>query len=238
MNKSEPMLRVLIRQHRIRNRVEELARMITNRFADVEELTVVSVLTGSFMFCADLIRLLPMKIKFATLTVTSYPGTATKSQGSQVGEHKLGDLRGKHVLVVEDILDTGGTLKLIVPMLKEQGAASVTVCVLLHKNLCNDGLSPEDYVGFNIPDEFVVGYGLDHDGYYRNLPEVCVLQSDASPIDNIYQSFAESASSLLQVDAVTKEHDESCAWLKSQRDPNQTWLQPCDCSVSRAKQKE
>ena len=91
---------------------------------------------------------------------------------------QLGDVRGRHVLLIDDILDSGGTLKLVVPLVKELGAETVKTCVLLRKDRPAARETPVDYVGFEIPDEFVVGYGLDYNDYYRNLPDIVVLKQD------------------------------------------------------------
>jgi hypoxanthine phosphoribosyltransferase len=91
---------------------------------------------------------------------------------------QLGDVRGRHVLIIDDILDSGGTLRLVVGLVKEMGAASVKTCVLLRKERQAARQMHVEYVGFEIPDEFVVGYGLDFDDYYRNLPDIVTLKRD------------------------------------------------------------
>jgi hypoxanthine phosphoribosyltransferase len=177
--------RVLISQGEIARRVRELAAQITadhsgNAGGGAEpEVTIVPVLTGAMIFCSDLIRQIPIPMKIGLLTVSSYPGKSLSTQGSQVLHNQLGDLRGRHVLVVDDILDSGGTLRLIVPMLKESGADTVRSCVLLRKDRPSAKATPVDYWGFEIPDEFVVGYGLDYNNYYRNLPDIVTLKADA-----------------------------------------------------------
>ncbi|MDB5325130.1 MAG: hpt, partial [Phycisphaerales bacterium] len=125
---------------------------------------------------ADLIREMPAKLKINLMTVSSYPGAALRTQGSNIVAKQLGDVAGRHVLLVDDILDSGGTLKLVVPVLQELGAASVRTCVLLRKDRETARVVQADYVGFDIPDEFVVGYGLDFDNVYRNLPDICTLK--------------------------------------------------------------
>ena len=180
--------RVLISQDRIALRVHELARQITDDHrrvipGDAEadddgELTIVPILTGAMIFCADLIRHIPMAMKIGLLAVTSYPGRSVRTQGSRVIGEMLGDLRGRHVLLVDDILDSGGTVRLVAGMLRESGAAGVRTCVLLRKDRPSAREVPVDYVGFEIPDEFVVGYGLDFDNYYRNLPDIVTLKRD------------------------------------------------------------
>ena len=147
---------------------------------DGGEVTIVPILTGAFIFCGDLIRQIPLPIQIGLLTVSSYPGASIRTQGSQVVGQQLGDISGRHVLLVDDILDSGGTVRLVVSLLRELGAASVKVCVLLRKDRASAKSVQADYVGFEIPDEFVVGYGLDYNNYYRNLPEIVTLRADVT----------------------------------------------------------
>jgi len=113
------------------------------------------------------------------MTVSSYPGASLATQGSQIIGKQLGDIRGRHILLVDDILDSGGTVRLVVPALKELGATTVKVCMLLRKDRPAAREVQCDYTGFEIPDEFVVGYGLDYNNYYRNLPDIVTLTSEA-----------------------------------------------------------
>jgi hypoxanthine phosphoribosyltransferase len=169
--------RVLIPADRIAARLDELGAQLNAEWAD-DEMTLVPVMTGSFIFAADIVRLLPRRMQLHLISVTSYPGTATSSQGASLEPTltKLpDDLAGRHVLVVDDILDSGRTLRLVVEALRQRGPACVKTCVLLRKQRPEAMDFPVDYVAFDIPDEFVVGYGLDYDGYYRNLPEIGVL---------------------------------------------------------------
>jgi hypoxanthine phosphoribosyltransferase len=173
--------RVLISQQQISRRVCELAEQITGDLASPEmenvEITIVPILTGAMIFCGDLIRQLPLKMRINLITVSSYPGASLRTKGSQILSEQLGDIAGRHILLVDDILDSGGTIKLVVPILKELGAASVKSCVLLRKDRPSARLVRVDYVGFEIPDEFVVGYGLDYNHYYRNLPDIVTLRA-------------------------------------------------------------
>jgi hypoxanthine phosphoribosyltransferase len=118
-------------------------------------------------------------MKIGLLTVSSYPGKSLQTQGSQVVGQQLGEVKGRHVVIVDDILDSGGTIKAVVPMVQSLGAASVKVCVLLRKDRPAAKEFFADYVGFEIPDEFVVGYGLDYNNYYRNLPDIVTLSPEA-----------------------------------------------------------
>ena len=174
--------RVLISQYQIMARIKEMAEQITRDHLQPgqpdSEITIVPILTGAMIFCGDLIRQLPMKMKIGLMTVSSYPGQSLRTQGSQLVGQQLGDIRGRHVLLVDDILDSGGTVQLVVPILRELGVASVKVCVLLRKDRPTAKQTQADYVGFEIPDEFVVGYGLDYNDYYRNLPDIVTLKSE------------------------------------------------------------
>ena len=173
--------RVLISRQRIAARVRELAIQITADHAPpavpaAAQITIIPILTGAMIFAADLIRQMPIAIRMGLLTVSSYPGSAVRSQGAAVLGQQVGDIRGRHILLVDDILDSGGTLRLVVPILQDLGPASVKTCVLLRKDRPSARQVQADYVGFDIPDEFVVGYGLDYDNYYRNHPEIVTLK--------------------------------------------------------------
>jgi hypoxanthine phosphoribosyltransferase len=176
--------RILISQHQIAQRIRELALQITADHAPEKrggeiEITIIPILTGAFIFCADLIRHMPIAMKIGLMTVSSYPGKAVTSQGATSAVvPKVGDIKGRHVLLIDDVLDSGNTLRLVVPMLAELGPASVKVCVLLRKDRESARSVNADYVGFDIPDEFVVGYGLDFDNYYRNLPDIVTLKRE------------------------------------------------------------
>jgi hypoxanthine phosphoribosyltransferase len=175
--------RVLIPQAAIASRVRELALQITAdhsppRMEGELEITIVPILTGAMIFCADLIRHIPIAMKIGLITVSSYPGKSLRTQGSNVLGEKVGDVSGRHVLLIDDILDSGGTIRKVVPILHDLGAASVKTCVLLRKDRPAARETPVDYVGFEIPDEFVVGYGLDYDNYYRNLPDIVTLKRE------------------------------------------------------------
>ena len=175
--------RVLVPRDEIARRIDELASEISDCYRseagpDGEaELTILAVLTGSLMFISDLIRRLPLKIRIDVMSASSYRGETTTPQDLVLRMAPEEHLTGKHVLVVDDILDTGTTLGSIVKEISARGPLSVRTCVLLHK-VCGDipcELVP-DFYGFALPGEFVVGYGLDFDNLYRNLPDICVLQ--------------------------------------------------------------
>jgi len=184
--------RILIDGPRIAARVRELGAAIA---ADLQascaqtrsdEIVLVPVLTGAVVFVADLIRHMPLKLRLGVVAVSSYPGRSMQSKGAAIRSEIPPDLAGKHVLVVDDILDSGRTLGLVTRLIQEQRPASLRIAVLLRKQLAGgDGARaeavPVDYIGFDIPDEFVVGYGLDFDGYYRNYPQIAVLRPPAAP---------------------------------------------------------
>jgi hypoxanthine phosphoribosyltransferase len=173
--------RVLISNDRIADRVRELARRITADHVPPAvpgdaEVMMIPILTGAMIFCADLMRQLPMRMKIGMLAVSSYPGRSIKSQGSNVLARRIDEVRGRHVVLVDDILDSGGTIRLVRDMLLELEPAAVKTCVLLRKPTAGACQTSIDYLGFDIPDEFVVGYGLDYNDYYRNLPDIVTLK--------------------------------------------------------------
>ncbi|GAB4189181.1 MAG: hypoxanthine phosphoribosyltransferase [Phycisphaeraceae bacterium] len=175
---------VLIDRDTIQRRIDELAVTIAK---DLEaetadgpgEITLVPILTGSIIFLADLIRRLPIPMQIRVMTVTSYPGTATTSQGASIEASltKLPeDLSNNHVLVIDDILDSGNTLRQVRQTIEKRNPISLRTCVLLRKQIPSAMSFPVDYVAFDIPNEFVVGYGLDYNDYYRNLPDIVTLK--------------------------------------------------------------
>jgi len=168
-------LRVLISHARIRAKVVEMAREIRRDFPD-DTLHLIGVLKGSILFLADLARALGGEVSFDFLGVSSY-GKGTDSTGEVKLTKDLDvGIEGRTVLIVEDILDTGLTLKYLLKLFEERKPKHLRVAVLLDKVERRITDVKADYTGFAIPNEFVVGYGLDFDERYRNLPDVCVLQ--------------------------------------------------------------
>jgi hypoxanthine phosphoribosyltransferase len=165
-------MRVLITTEQIQRRLAEMAAEIVPQYRD-RPLTIVGVLTGSVMFLADFVRRLDMPLRIGLIQASSYRGAVAGEL--RVGAELLADVRGRHVLLLDDILDTGQTLKRLVEHLRDQGALSVRVAVLLRKLGRQVHPVNVDFVGFDIPDEFVVGYGLDFNDEYRQLPYVAVL---------------------------------------------------------------
>ena len=174
--------KILFDRERIARRVSELAKEISRDLDELPkdgEIVLVSILTGSIIFVADLIRQLPQKFRIELITVNSYPGASTRSQGAVLAGAAVDDVAGKHVLVIDDILDSGGTLRLIRAELASRNPKSIRTCVLLRKQRPSAFEIPCEYVGFDIPDVFVVGYGLDYNNYYRNLPDIGILRPEA-----------------------------------------------------------
>ena len=179
--------RVLIDRERIAARVSELgARLAADLRADLaregidpetqpDRIVLLPIMTGAMVFTADLIRHMPLPLSMRLVTVSSYAGATTRSKGAMLRGALPGDLGGRHVVVIDDILDSGQTLALVEELVREQEPASLRICVLLDKKVDRQVEVRPQYVGFEIPDEFVVGYGLDYDGFFRNLPEVAVL---------------------------------------------------------------
>ena len=166
--------RLLISAQDIAVRVAALGGEIAARLPD-GALSVVGVLRGAFVFMADLVRAIPRDVRCDFLGVRSY-GAATETSGVvQITSDLSLPVAGQHVLLVEDIVDTGLTLRYLLDLLQAQGPASLHVCTLLSKPSRRRVDVPLDFVGFEIPDRFVVGYGLDADQKYRSLPYVAVV---------------------------------------------------------------
>lgn len=176
--------RVLIDRTRIASRVKQLAQAIATdlsrdlaaeRSSGEGRVVLVPIMTGAMIFTADLVREMPIKLSLGLVAISSYPGQSVTSRGALLASELPKDLAGKHVVIIDDILDSGQTLDLVKRAIAAQGAATVRVCVLLRKDVQRVVHIEPEYVGFEIPDEFVVGYGLDYDGYYRNYPEIGTL---------------------------------------------------------------
>ena len=167
--------RVLFSRDQIQKRIAEMAAEITRDYADKTPL-LVSVLRGSFIFMADLIRALPFPCTVDFMAVSSY-GDKTESSGVvAITKDLSGDIQGRHVIVVEDILDSGNTLAYLLEVLEAKQPESIRLCTLLDKPSRRVKPIHADYCGFQIPDEFVVGYGLDYAEKYRNLPYIGILK--------------------------------------------------------------
>ena len=169
---------ILLTEEQIQHRLDNLAMEIQRDYTE-KDLTLVAILTGSVMFIADLLRRLPMQLRLDYIGVSSYHGE-TRSTGELILTKALKlDVRDRDVLVVDDILDTGLTLVNIRAMLQKLQPRSVKFCTFLEKDILHRENFQADYVGFHIPNKFVVGYGLDYRERYRNLPYVGTLRPEA-----------------------------------------------------------
>lgn len=174
--------RVLFSHETIIARVRELAREIAATYDGADRgLTIVPVLSGSIIFVADLIRELPLKMKIALVQISAYPGAAVTAHEPKTVMKLTGDVNGRHVLILDDILDSGRTLRRVSQMVREYSPATVRTAVLLRKPSKAPPDVSVEFVGFDIADEFVVGYGLDFDDFYRNYPHIGVLRSELMP---------------------------------------------------------
>jgi hypoxanthine phosphoribosyltransferase len=170
---------VLLTEEQIAAKVAELGKRISDDYAG-RELTLVSVLKGSLPFMADLMRRITLPLRIDLMEVSSYGGTSTESSGLvRILKDLSAPIDGRDVLLVEDIIDTGLTLNYLIRYLKGKNPNSIKVCSLLDKPARRLVEIPLDYVGFEIPDAFVVGYGLDFGEVYRNLRFVGVLRPEA-----------------------------------------------------------
>jgi hypoxanthine phosphoribosyltransferase len=170
---------VLLTEEQIAAKVAELGHRISTDYAG-RDLTLVSVLKGSLPFMADLMRRISLPVRIDLMEVSSYGGTSTESSGLvRILKDLSAPIDGRDVLLVEDIIDTGLTLNYLIRYLKGKNPRSIKVCSLLDKPARRLVEIPLDYVGFEIPDAFVVGYGLDFGEVYRNLRFVGVLRPEA-----------------------------------------------------------
>src|SRR5262245_26135448 len=169
---------VLISEDEIRAKVRELGALISADYADTS-VTLVSVLKGSLPFMADLMRAIEIPVQIDLMEVSSYGGATTESSGLvRILKDLSASISGKDVLIVEDIIDTGLTLNYLLRYLRGKNPRSLRICALLDKPARRLVEIPIDYTGFTIPDEFVVGYGLDFGEFYRNLPFIGVLRRE------------------------------------------------------------
>ncbi|MCA9133932.1 MAG: hypoxanthine phosphoribosyltransferase [Planctomycetales bacterium] len=167
-------MKILLSESRLRDGVNELAAAITDRYGTAP-LTIVAVMTGSLVLLADLIRRLNMPVRVSLIQASSYRG-GTESDTLWLRDDMMLDVSGRHVLVIDDIFDTGKTLQAVVQCIHGMEPQSVSTAVLLHKQGRQQVDLLPDFVGFTIPNEFVVGYGLDYQDLYRNLPFLAVLE--------------------------------------------------------------
>lgn len=178
MNMSDSIKEVLYTEEQLQARVKELGAQITKDYADKDKILLVSVLRGSYIFMADLSRAIDLPCLIDFMVVSSY-GAGTSSSGQvEIKKDISFSIEGYHVIIVEDILDSGNTLYYLLDMLTVRKAASIRICTLLDKPERRTKPITADYAGFVVPDAFVVGYGLDYNQQYRNLPYIGVLKEE------------------------------------------------------------
>ena len=170
---------ILLTEEQIQNRIRELGEELTAEYADKNPV-IVGVLKGVVVFYADMVRQIKVPCQMDFMWISSYAGTDSTGK-MLVRQDVTANIEGRHVLILEDIFDTGNSLEFTVNHLKEKNPASIKVCTLLDKpERRREGVTLKaDYVGFTIPNAFVVGYGLDFNEHYRNLPYVGVLKPEA-----------------------------------------------------------
>ena len=174
-NMDQDILKVLLSEEEIKARVQELGDRLYDRFKDKNPMFV-GVLNGCFIFMADLVRAAQLKSEVEFIGLSSYKN-ATKSSGVvQITRDLQRDISGRDIIIVEDILDSGNTLAFLKSYLMAKGAKSISIVTLLDKPSRREKPIYPDLAGFEVPDEFVVGYGLDYDEKYRNLPYIGVLK--------------------------------------------------------------
>ena len=176
-NMDQDILKILLSEEEIKARVQVLGDQLYEAFHDKNPLFV-GVLKGCFIFMADLVRAAQFKSELEFIGVSSYQN-GTKSSGVvQITRDLQEDINGRDVIIVEDILDSGNTLMFLKNYLMAKGAASITIVTLLDKSSRREKAITADYIGFVVPDEFVVGYGLDYAQQYRNMPYIGVLKPE------------------------------------------------------------
>lgn len=178
MRLEDNLAKILIPSDRLQARIHELGLQISRDYGQSRPL-LVCVLKGGIMFLSDLSRALTIPHELDFMAISSYGGKRTESSGVvRILMDLSTDIEGRHVLIVEDIVDTGRTLHYITENLRTRSPASLKICTLLNKTARREVEIKLDYIGFDIPNEFVVGYGLDFDELYRNLPYIGVLKPE------------------------------------------------------------
>ena len=166
---------IMIPEADVKRRVKELAAEISKDYKG-KTVTLICILSGASIFFADLARELDLDVRFEFMSVSSYGGGTVSSGKVKILKDVNHPIVGQNVIIVEDIIDSGCTLSFLKRVLEQRNPASIKVCTILDKPSRRKVDFKGEYVGFEIPDEFVVGYGLDYDGQYRNLKDVCVLE--------------------------------------------------------------
>ncbi len=174
----DDIAQILIDEETLRHRVAQLGNRITEDYAGRDDLLLMCVLKGAYMFLADLTRAVTRPHHLDFMAVSSYGADTVTSGAVQIIMDLKQDIRNRHVLIVEDIIDSGHTLNYMRRLLLAREPASLRICTLLNKPTRREVEVPVDYLGFDIPDEFVVGYGLDFAEDYRNLPYIAILRPE------------------------------------------------------------
>lgn len=172
----EDFSKIILSEEQIQKRVSEIGAQITHDYKALQEdgILVMCILKGAFVFMSDLCKNIDLKIQMDFMAVSSY-GNSTKSSGNvKINMDLSDDINGKHIIIAEDIIDSGRTLNTLIGNLYERGAKTVNVAAFLHKNISEYDI-PVKYKCFDCPNEFIVGYGLDYAQYYRNLPFISGL---------------------------------------------------------------
>lgn len=170
-------IEVLITEEELDKRISEIAAEITKDYGD-KDISLVCVLKGGVMFMTDVAKKLKQKVEFEFIDVSSYGNSTVSSGKITINKDLETSIEGKHVILLEDIVDTGRTLNYLIEYLKEKNPASLKLCTLLDKPSRRVIDIKADYIGFTIPDAFIVGYGLDYAQKYRNLPYIGILHLD------------------------------------------------------------
>ena len=174
----QDLAKVLVNPAQIAARVSQLGAEITQTYRDADELTLIVIINGAIPFAADLMRTIEMPLRLDCMRVSSYKDETSPTQKPELIDKLRLNLRDRHVLLVDDIMDTGHTFVRVVHEVQRLRPASVRFCALLEKTGRREVDEKPDFVGFSIPDEFVVGYGLDFAERYRNLPMIGVLKPE------------------------------------------------------------
>ncbi|MCB9229414.1 MAG: hypoxanthine phosphoribosyltransferase [Deltaproteobacteria bacterium] len=167
-----------ISQNKIKHRIKEISTQINQDFHG-KELTIICVLKGAFIFTADLVRMIKIPVKIEFISVSSYDGMIS-SGAIRVNKALTADIKGKHVLLVEDIIDSGHTIDYLTHLLESQHPASLRICTLLSKTASHKNKYKIDYIGFEMTNDFAIGYGLDLNGQYRELPFIAQVINSQS----------------------------------------------------------
>ena len=173
----QDILKVLVTEEELKARIAEMGEELYDRFQGKKPLFL-SVLKGSFVFMADLVRACQLKSDVEFIAVSSYENATTSSGRVQITHDLQQDITGRHLIIVEDILDSGNTLAFLKEYFMTKGAASITIVTLLDKPSRREKPIVPDLAGFEVPDEFVVGFGLDYCQQYRNMPYIGVLKPE------------------------------------------------------------